>query len=290
MKPVTSTALKTEPDDVSAREAIAHKITTLLGSTCQRILLVQSLVLDETALDVGIAMSARYYACPPYGIGMLTTNLKKRGYTVQIEDLNYRVLAYINQKKDPNISPAEVTAFWQAELQKVMETFQPDLIGLSCMYAIGHGMTGRTADFVKSLQPNCPVFLGGVHATVSMEAVLQDFPSIDFVALFECDISFADLLDFSRGRCGMDRLSQVATRIDGVTVALPDRRTPMADDIQERPDYCDLPIGEYSKVGQIGLGSFWYGRNVRAGSMLSNRGCRAHCSFCSTRYFNGPGV
>ncbi|MEO5333291.1 MAG: radical SAM protein, partial [Magnetococcus sp. YQC-5] len=36
--------------------------------------------------------------------------------------------------------------------------------------------------------------------------------------------------------------------------------------------------------------SFWYGRNVRAGSMLSNRGCRAHCSFCSTRYFNGPGV
>ena len=43
-------------------------------------------------------------------------------------------------------------------------------------------------------------------------------------------------------------------------------------------------------MGEIGAYRFWWNENTKAGTILSNRGCRARCSFCSVRNFNGKGV
>ena len=51
-----------------------------------------------------------------------------------------------------------------------------------------------------------------------------------------------------------------------------------------------MHLEEYSQVGTLGS---WYGfkdRGTRFATVLSNRGCRAACTFCNVRVFNGVGV
>lgn len=272
------------------RQIIAHALQERIGTTCQRILLVQPLQVNEADIDIYNALNLRYYAFPPYGIGILKRNLERRNYSVLVEDLNYRVLAAIHERSDLSLMPTDLTLMWQDALRTLVETFKPDLVGLSCMYTMTHDITIRCAEFIKSLRMDLPVIVGGVHATTSVEAVLDAGHVVDFVSLYEGDVSFGDLLDFTRGLVGSDQLSQIAMRHEGATAILTDRNTPNVRYIQESPDYGDLPIGDYSRVGQVGIFNFWYGEQVRAGSLLANRGCRARCSFCSVRHFNGPGV
>ena len=56
-----------------------------------------------------------------------------------------------------------------------------------------------------------------------------------------------------------------------------------------RPDYLDLPIGNYSDYGAVGAYNFLRGER-KASTVLTNRGCRARCTFCSVREFNGLSV
>ncbi|MBF0126688.1 MAG: B12-binding domain-containing radical SAM protein, partial [Magnetococcales bacterium] len=235
-------------------------------------------------------LQLRYYAFPPYGIGILKRNLEKRDYTVRLEDLNYRVLAAIHQAEGSITTPEDLTRIWQTQLRNAIEAFKPDIVGLSCMYTMTHDITIRNAEFIKSIRSDLPVIVGGVHATTSMETVLHASPAIDLVALYEGDTHFGDLLDFARGLRESDTLAQIALRLDGATAVLAERSTPRAEEIQESPDFGDLPIGDYSRVGQVGIFNFWYGATARAASLMANRGCRARCSFCSVRHFNGPGV
>ncbi|MDZ4784893.1 MAG: radical SAM protein, partial [bacterium] len=108
--------------------------------------------------------------------------------------------------------------------------------------------------------------------------------------LNECDVSFVDTLDFVRGKVGREKLSQLGTMIEGEYVTIKNRAAPSAEELNIEPDYCDLPIGEYSALGEVGTYRCWLPNNFKASSVLSNRGCRAHCSFCSVANFNGKGV
>ncbi len=120
--------------------------------------------------------------------------------------------------------------------------------------------------------------------------VLEDCPTIDLIGCKESDHSFPDMLDFVNGKLEQDSLAQLATLVGGSYVEVKERLRPSKEAIEVSPDYRDLPIGDYHWFGQIG-GT--YGRPQRgrpAASVLRERGCRARCSFCSVRNFNGAGV
>ena len=65
---------------------------------------------------------------------------------------------------------------------------------------------------------------------------------------------------------------------------------PAGESLDLRPDYGSINVSDYSDLGEIGAYRFWWNENTKAGTILSNRGCRARCSFCSVRNFNGKGV
>jgi len=68
------------------------------------------------------------------------------------------------------------------------------------------------------------------------------------------------------------------------------RISPAGNNVNIKPEYGDLDIKLYSNFGEIGAYRFWWKKNTVASTILSNRGCRARCSFCSVRSFNGKGV
>jgi radical SAM superfamily enzyme YgiQ (UPF0313 family) len=155
---------------------------------------------------------------------------------------------------------------------------------------MSHGITLIIANWIKSQQAGLPIIAGGVHVTNAPGIVLREGRSIDFVSLYEGDLSFCDLLDFINSETSQETLTQLGTLVDDQYVFIKERNIPSPEVMNVVPDYLDLNIDRYDSLGEIGTFRYWRPENSRGSISLSNRGCRGHCSFCSVRNFNGAGV
>ena len=147
------------------------------------------------------------------------------------------------------------------------------------------------AKIAKELSNKTIVFAGGVHPTSSSEKILRETSNIDFVSLFEADESIPQLISFlNNHNSNIESLRQTAIFFNGKYYETQNRLHPAGESLDLRPDYGSINVSDYSDLGEIGAYRFWWNENTKAGTILSNRGCRARCSFCSVRNFNGKGV
>jgi radical SAM superfamily enzyme YgiQ (UPF0313 family) len=272
------------------RQAIADKLRALFPRGVQRVLLINPLPFPAAHFSAAQAKNRRYYAWPPYGIAVLRRELGSRGYQVKLVDHNYDILSFAHREADGQRIEAEVDQLWRRNTDAAIAAFQPDLVGLSCMFTMTHQMMVEVARHIRETAPGIPIMAGGVHVSNAPEFVLQSSPAIDFVGLYEGDVSFGDALDFANGKVGPESLAQLATLVDGAYLGITDRAQPKPSQINIIPDYDDLPVGEYGLLGELGSYRSWLPEGTRSSSALSVRGCRAHCSFCSVANFNGKGV
>lgn len=266
------------------RRLIAEKLKAAINAPCTRVLMIQLPHIEEHAFIADRAVRNRYWAYQPYGVGVLCRNLTNRGYTSDLLDLNLEILNYVHIAGDKFYF-----GVWKDRLMERLREFQPHLVGLSGMFTMSHSAIKLVSAAIKEFDVSMPVIGGGVHLTNAKKLALEDCPHLDFIGIYECDRSFPDMVDFVNGRLGEDVLAQIGTVIDGEYVAIETRSSPGPGEIDAAPLYHNLPVELYDERGQIG--SYFYLRTGRrAACVLSNRGCRAHCSFCSVASFNGPGV
>lgn len=275
MKPADQTASP-------VKNAIAQKLKKKISCPCERILLINPQMISEQDFFADTARRGRYAIFQPYGCGVLCANLFKRGYQVNILDLNYELLLAAH-RENFNYS------CWRELLIRRLTEFKPNLVGISCMFSMSHEMVKDISVEIKKFDPALAIISGGVHFTDSKHLALSDCPDIDFMGIFENDRSFPDLVDFINGKISTDQLAQVATMIDGQYVALEERASPTAEEISVVPMYGDLPIASYSSLGQVGTYGF-LNKHRRSSSVSTNRGCRAHCSFCTVPELFGRGI
>ena len=253
-----------------------------------KILLVNLPQIPSQNFNTFLASRQRLFCYPPYGIGVVNAVLRQRGYISHIVDLNFEMLDQFHQTSD-----VDVFDYWKIcrqELDKAMSEFCPDVVGLSCTFTMTHVQLVKVAQYLKSKLPSLPVVAGGVHPTSSVDKVLSEIPEIDLVFMNECEYALADMLDYLDGKSKKTELSNFAVKVGEKVVCLPSKR-PSQGDLGINPDYDRLRIGKYSKYGEVGAYRFhWINSTRRAGVALSNRGCRARCSFCTVRNFNGKGV
>jgi radical SAM superfamily enzyme YgiQ (UPF0313 family) len=265
------------------QEKIAAKLRRLFPGGCQRVLLVNVPQVAERDFNLAVARAKRNTCFPPYGLGLLSRNLGRAGYTVKILDLNFEILSRVAEA-------AFQYPMWKARLQEAIQAWNPDLIGISCMFSMTHSIMNEVAGQAKACSPRTPVILGGVHASGNAEAILRENAAIDFVMKYEADNAIVSLVDFVNGKTEAGSLSQIAMAQDGEYVELPGRDLPGETVLNLCPDYGDLPIGQYSAAGQIG--AFFWLRDPRpkVGTVLATRGCRGRCTYCSVNSFNGKKV
>ncbi len=293
-----------------------------------KILLISPPQFQTSNFDLEMFNNRRYFNYPPYGIGLLKAVIQKAQKDVQVKiiDLNHDLLKFLddflkqnkqllssNKNSDFNnkfksylssnyeYSSFELNHQNQTDLtiEDVMEPilikhlneFKPDLIGISCMFTMLHKRMIKIAKVSKKHLSDAKIFVGGVHPTSSSELILDEEPSIDFVNLFEGDISLPKFIEYvNSDNKDKSLLKQIGMKIDGKYLEIQNRSHPAGDTINLRPDYGDLKINEFGGLGEIGAYRFWWRKNTIASTILSNRGCRARCSFCSVRNFNGKGV
>ena len=262
---------------------IAGRVRELFPRGCSRILLVNIPQVAEEDFDLATARLGRYPAFPPYGPGLLSRNLRNAGWTTKLLDLNFEVLSHLDE-------PFFVNR-WESLLGETLESFAPDIVAVSCMFSMAHNSLKRVADYVKREAPDAIVIAGGVHVTNNTRLTLEEISSIDFSIRYEADEAVVNLVNFVNNKVDQNQLSQVAMLVDGKYMQLDKRSIPgeASESINLSPEYDELPIGAYSAAGKIGAYS-WLRPGIPAGTILANRGCRAQCTFCSVRSFNGKGV
>ena len=168
------------------RWTLVERIRKVFTEDVERVLLIQPPQFPEELLDLKIAKNKRYYNYPPYGLGLLCTNLKARGYATQILDLNFDLLDFISSQAE-EVSHQQVTDLWQDKIRQSIAEFRPDVVGISCMFTMSHEITKKVVRLIKGLAPALPVVAGGVHVTNAPDIILAECPEIDFVSLYESD-------------------------------------------------------------------------------------------------------
>lgn len=174
-------------------EKIAQKSKEMFPNGCNKILLVNIPQVGETDFDLATAKLKRYPCFPPYGLGLLSHGLRVAGYSPLLIDLNFEILSSVN---DLSFRYDR----WQNVLRQTMESFVPDMVGVSCMFSANHASMKAVVDYVKMNYPQTAIIVGGVHPSNNTRMVLETIPNIDAVIAYEADEALVNFIDFVSGQ------------------------------------------------------------------------------------------
>lgn len=238
---------------------------------------------------VATARRRRYPNYPPYGEAVLATNLRQEDVDCRILNLNHEVLKAACEFPGDD-DQFDFDQVWQARARAEVEEFKPDLIGITCMFTMTHASFRRVCMFLDPF--GIPLAIGGVHVTNDVDRLLDDVPCARFAFIGEADRAVGNFVRAVRGKADVATLGQVI-----LNDAARSRRHRFSGDLRPSsrelnviPAYDLVEVGELTRFGVIGNFHGFKPHGTRFATCLSNRGCRAQCTFCSVRNFNGKAV
>lgn len=267
------------------------------GKPVQKVLLVNPPDVHEALFDYDTAKRGRANNYPAYGLGVVARHLINGGYQARICNLNHELLKKVAASE--NGTGFDYTAAWKESLFDAIEDYQPDLIGITCIFSVTGPSLKDVCRACEEIAPSwlegerkVPIAIGGVHVTHDVQNIMGDIPQADFAFLNEAEKAFIRFIDCVNGKIPIDQIGQVIVRLPSGSsgVRFGKKFLPEGEDLDVIPPYEIMDIATHSGVGTLGS---WYGfryEDTRIATVLSNRGCRAACTFCNVRSFNGKGV
>src|SRR3989344_931071 len=267
------------------------------GKPVQKVLLVNPPDVHEALFDYDTAKRGRANNYPAYGLGVVARHLINGGYQAKICNLNHELLKKVAASE--NAAGFDYTATWKELLFDAIKDYQPDLIGITCIFSVTGPSLKDVCGACEEIAPSwlegerkVPIAIGGVHVTHDVQNIMGDIPQADFAFLNEAEKVFIRFIDCVNGKIPIDQIGQVIVRLPSGNsgVRFGKKFLPEGEDLDVIPPYEIMDIATHSKVGTLGS---WYGfryEDTRIATVLSNRGCRAACTFCNVRSFNGKGV
>ncbi len=187
-------------------------------------------------------------ASTPISLGYIAAFLKSKGFTVKI------------------LTFGEDTSVSRASLYQLISSFQPALVGLAAyqrtmLYVIG------VARFIKSVDDNIRIAIGGPQATFMPSAAFAELPDIDYICRSSGEVT---LLRIARAIENGTPFSDLL----GVTYK---NKHGAVYDTGELEGFTDLDIYPSPYLDDV----FDYSC-MREAIMLTSRGCPHHCIYCYT--------
>ncbi|MFE9425707.1 B12-binding domain-containing radical SAM protein [Kitasatospora sp. NPDC006697] len=251
---------------------------------------------QELGLDTFEVMKR---AGTPIGLLRIATNAILAGYRVKIVDSPFagweqeRTLVHLGGG-----SRLVRYGLEDGELRTIIEEFEPDVVGIQCIYTVQWGNARALADLVKEIDPGIVTVTGGSHPSGDWRFAVPDSP-FDQVVINEADQTFTALLEALTQPDGdLDAVPGVAyRRADGAivrtTAASPYMRIlPKRQGLEQRlgmmplPDFGLLDLSQYQQPYHSS------GKRVRGhgawAQIFSTIGCNVGCDFCYIPMVNGP--
>jgi radical SAM superfamily enzyme YgiQ (UPF0313 family) len=249
---------------------------------------------DADMFNYSTAKRKRYWNFPPYGAGILASHLRLIGVDVQILNLNNFVLKEC--QKTNNENEFDFDGCVKSEITKKILGYAPDFIGVSCMFSQTHKSTIKVVNLINEVASNIPVGLGGVHVTNSLvdpktvKTFLEDFKGVDVFFTYEAELSLKKFVLAVNQKCEVSELGQLILNDGKKQLNIVERLIPTDHDLNIIPAFDLMEIDKLSVYGKIGSFYSHLEPGVLLATSLVNKGCRAQCTFCSVRNFNGVGV
>ncbi|MBO6518904.1 MAG: radical SAM protein [Rhodospirillales bacterium] len=266
------------PDPAGVREAVDAKIS---GFDFEgEVVLIQVPQFPLDMLESSTARGRGYFAYPPQNLLYLSAIFRELGLTTRIVDLNYAVLRAALDGDDPEQA-------WQALADEAFADDSSPLICMSLMFDSTSSSFDKVLNYVRKLRPQSCIMAGGVAATAEPEKLLYD--GVDFVFSHEGESALDRFYAYVRGQSDQLPINLSLLDAGGNFVQTnQEQGSPVEFDI--RSEYKKIPIKRYHEVGCLSNFSRMIGTDVPYATIISRRGCRARCSFCGVRNFNGKGV
>lgn len=219
------------------------------------------------------------------GIGILAACLKREGIEVKLFDTTFyktrektgdEVRAYTLQVKKTDfkelgIIPEETNVV--DDFRKEVESYKPDLIGLSCIEVTYH----LGIELLKAVRyTKIPTLVGGVYATFAPHLVIKE-DCVDMVCVGEGEAALVELCKKMRAGLDITNVQNIWVKQNGMLYKNPIRH-PIA--------MKELPFQDW---GVYDKRRFWKpmgGKISVTGTFEMNRGCPYSCSFCVNSGFN----
>ena len=249
---------------------------------------------DKSMFTYATGKRARYSNYSPYGVGMIATHLRKLGVEVDVLNLNYEVLkACFESESEDKFDHEKV---WKTKLSEKISNFKPDFIGLTCMFSQANNSAREVCAEIKRLVPATPLTIGGVHVTNcfinknTVPILLEDFSKVDLFFFYEAECAFRTFVRAVNREITPETLYQVFFNSSPDKIYFAEKITPTIEDLSIIPAHDLITPRDLGTYGKIGAFYSLKDPDTRFATVLSNRGCRAQCTFCSVRNFNGMGV
>jgi radical SAM superfamily enzyme YgiQ (UPF0313 family) len=267
-----------------SREEIAYKELLSKLKPPHELILIAPMQVPESVFDREIANRMGYFNYPPVGLLYIAAIAKQVNpdLEVKIIDLNLELLR-LAQDDDFHYG------FWEKYLSDIIENCKSPYFGISCMFDVNKDVFIQISQFLQQKFPDVPILGGGVQATYDYEELLRE-GGFDFIFRKESEVQFET---FFKSIFNRD-LTKIPTGISfshsGQIYSMGESTEGVPVDIDIREAYSLINIEEYYRYGGLAVFSRFNGKDKPFATVLSNRGCRAYCTFCTVRDFNGKGI
>lgn len=272
------------PQAASAEAIAAYREFIAQFPAPKSIVLIQTQLVPEDSFDLMIARNRGYYAYPPVGLFYLAAAARgvNPGIDVRVIDLNYEMLAAARED-------GFHYRFWEKRLAEVIDTLDTPAIGVTCMFGSTKPVFLQVAAWLRNRYPEALLLSGGVQATYDHREILET-NHCDIVFRKEAEIPFRQFLQSfenpdapAPGGIGFRHEEHVYDLGDPAAGTAP-------IDWDIRKFYSLINIKDYHNVGSLAAFSRFNGEEKPFATVLGIRGCRAFCTFCTVRDFNGRGL
>lgn len=199
-----------------------------------------------------------------------------------LRDLGYNV----------EILEANIDNLSQEQMKLRIQQYMPDIVGISNMSIEYWRQAHGAAQIAKEVNPDIITVMGGVHATTLPEKVLED-PNVDYVILSEGEERLPKLIEIlQNNNPDFFKMDGIGFRQDGKIIVR--EAIGFIENLDSLPaiDYSILHPEQIAKVmngeqrSVVGLGT----RRTPVATIMTSRGCRFRCCFCSGGALSGHKV
>jgi hypothetical protein len=257
-------------------------IASLEVKAPKELILINPPLVPEDAFDVNIARNRGYYAFPPNGLLYLCAVAREVNPAIKLKviDLNYELLKRAQQD-------GFKYRVWETILEDALKDCEAPHVAVTCMFGATKVGFLDVAKWLRAKHPHVPILSGGVQATYDWQELL-DAGLCDILFRREGELQFKAFLESCYGKDSVPK--GPAFRHEGRNYEMGDASGDAPVEWDIRQYYNLIEVGDYYKYGSLAAFSRYNGADKPFATVLSRRGCRARCTFCTVRDFNGFGV
>ncbi len=233
-----------------------------------------------------VARNKRYLIYFPYGLLALSAAIRmfNNHWEVIIKDLHLELV-----KRSCNDD--------KTDFDSLLATLPDDcdVYGISYMQSTSERQVLKITDYLKSKEKF--VIAGGVQCTTGDYFNLLKTNAADICLLRESETQIVKLLNFWEESCkGKSMPSAMSNGIvnlsfnSGGQIISFDNVYESVVSLDVRQEYDKINIDDYNTYGSAGVWARTAGKSRKFANIMSNRGCKGKCTFCSVSIFMKHGV